>query len=345
MRTALVMVVVALAACTGGSGAPAALVSPTATASSSPSPVVTGGTGGWSINCRLPVTWSVQDGQTITSKAGFLSFPDRSLAEDPTAPAHSSFYDRAFSKWLPTWRVAVSPDGKRYAYTEGNAYQGTNGKVHVVDVATGADRVIYSGNAVYSVVDFNADGIYLTFAAPEGAPRGLFLESPSGGTPRTIVDTTMVAPAVGGGAAWGLDFNAADPSPAPGGLEGPRNEVLRYDLRNGAATSWFYRPGADVGVIGFDSAGDPFVSAAITDPNGQSTFELWLVKSPTSAMKLPADPAAWLRLAAVDGYGVWFDGGSYGPLGQVWLYQQGQLAMVAHLPLNSLAVAGGCIPY
>lgn len=343
---ALVILVLALAACTGGSG-PAAAISPSAAVSSAPSSAPSANPGGWAANCRLPVTWGVPNGNTVTPKAGFLTFPDRALAEDATAPVNSTFYDRALSRWLPAQRAAVSPDGKRYAYTEGNAYQGINGKVHVVDLTTGADTVIYSGGAVYSVVDFGSDGIYLTLAAPEGAPRGLWLENPAGGQPR-LISSTLIAPAVGGGAAWGIDFNPADPSPNPGGIEGPRNEVLRMDLRTGATSVWFYRPGANVYLDGFDAAGHPFVNVEIevprTDPAGGSTFELWLLKSQGSATSLFSDKVVGeLRMSAVDSYGVWF-AGVLGPGGNVWLYENGTLAMVATVPVDYFNVAGGCIP-
>src|SRR6266851_5053631 len=51
----------------------------------------------------------------------------------------------------------------------------------------------------------------------------------SGGEPK-LISSEILDPAVGGGAAWGLHLNAADPSPGPGGVEGPVNEVLRFDL-------------------------------------------------------------------------------------------------------------------
>jgi hypothetical protein len=349
------MVVVMVAACTSSS-APVATVSPTPRASASPTSVsssagpspVGSSPGVLSLNCRLPVTWAVQSGQTVITKAGFVTFPNQTLLEDPSAPEHSAFYDRAFSKWLPVWRASVSPDGARYAYSEGNAYQNTGGKLHVVNVATGVDRVIYGGGTVYGVVDFSADGIYVTAAAPEGYPRGLWLEDPAGG-PARLISSTIVAPAVGGGAAWGLDFNAADPSPAPGGMEGPMNRILRIDLRSGVATPWFYRPGANVYVLGFDSYGHPFVRADIapapTETNGRDTLEVWLVASNTGATKLFAGTGlpSVSRLAAVDSHGVWFDD-SNGAAGTVWLYAAGSIQMVATINVDSFAVAGGCIP-
>ena len=352
MRVVELVAVLTLTACTSASVP--AQVSPTppplASPSSSASQVGSASPAALNLRCRLPVTWGVLNGQTITRKAGFITFPNQTLQEDPSAPVGKSvFYDRGLSKWLPVWRESVSPDGKRYAYSEGNGYQNTGGKLHLVDVATGVDRVIYSSNIVYGVVDFAADGIYLTAAAPEGRPHGLWLEDPGGG-PTRLISSTIIAPAVGGGAAWGLDFNNADPSPGPGGMEGPVNSVLRIDLSSGSATAWFYRPGANVYTVGVDPNGHPLVSADFapspTDPNGRETAELWLVTSATSATRLFAGTGVSYpqRLAAIDSHGAWFDG-SYGNGGtSVWLYAGRSLQAVATVDVNYLAVAGGCIP-
>jgi hypothetical protein len=342
MRAVMLVVVLLLGACS--TTAPVATVSPPPSATSpspsdSPSPVAL------NLNCRLPVTWAVQSGQT--TKAGFVSFPGQTLLEDPSAPAHSVFYDRGFAKWLPVSRTSVSPDGKRYAYGEGNAYLNVGGKLHVVDVATGVDNVIYSGGPLYSVVDFAAEGIYVTSAVPEGYPRGLWLQDPAGG-PARLISSTIVAPVVGGRAAWGLDFNSADPSPGPGGIEGPMNQILRIDLRSGAATPWFYRPGATIYVVGFDATGHPFVSAdfppAPTDVNGRNIAELWHVVSATSATMLfgGAGVPSPSRVAAVDSHGVWFDG-AFQSAGTVWLFVGASIQMVATVNVDFFAVAGGCI--
>jgi hypothetical protein len=339
---AVVLVVVFLLAAYSTTPAPVATVSPTPSApspSGTPSPVAL------NLSCRLPVTWAVQSGQS--TRAGFVSFPGPALLEDPDAPAHSVFYDRGLAKWLPVPRTSVSPDGKRYAYGEGNAYLSAGGKLHVVDVATGVDTVIYSGGRLYKVVDFAAEGIYVTAAVPEGYSRGLWLQNPAGGPARQI-SSTIVAPVIGGGAAWGLDFNAADPSPGPGGMEGPKNEILRFDLSSGAATVWFYRPGATIYVLGFDAYGRQFVSAdfppAPTDVNGRNIAELWQVASATSATMLfsGAGVPSPSRMAAVDSHGVWFDGGD-GLAGTVWLLAGASIQLLATLNVSYFAVAGGCI--
>ena len=333
------------------SAAPSIGPSVTPTPSPSTTPDVSESPLGLNLSCRLPVTWVENQNNPRITKTGYVTFPGQTLVEE-AAPTGSMFYDRAFAKWLPVWRNSVSPDGARYAYSKlaGNAYQNTGSSLHVVDVATGVDRVIYSGSSAFSVVDFAAEGVYLTTAVPEGYSHGLWLQSVAGGQPR-LISSTIEAPVVGGGAAWGLDFNTADPSPGPGGLEGPKNRILRYDLRSGTATPWFYRPGTSLYVVGFEAHGLPFVTASVgpssTDPAGLPATEVWLIRSSVDATRLISGTYTQLpsRLAAVDSHGVWFDAPYYSAsTSTVWLYTGGSIQVVAVVNRGDVAVAGGCIP-
>lgn len=277
-------------------------------------------------------------------KAGFLVFPQNAVAEDASAPAGSGFYDRPFARWLPARREAVSPDGKRYAYAEGDVWNaGAAGKVHVVDVRTKVDRVVYTGSPVYGIVDFAAEGVYLTAAVPEGYPSGLWLLDPAGGKPR-LISKTIEAPVVGAGAAWGLDFNAADSHPAPGGMVGPKNRILRYDLATGTASAFYYRPGTSLFVSGVDRDGSLFVFVNVD----QSRLEMWRVTSASVAARLFNSPGLLMpqHVAAFDANGVWFDGFDYRvPRGQsLWLYRDGALQLVTTVDADTFSIAGGCIP-
>jgi hypothetical protein len=336
---ALVLLVVG-GVCTGPA-APAAQSSPASAArSQSPTPSVTT----VALSCRLPITWDVDTGQGFVRRAGFLSFPNQLVSEDTNAPAGSWFYDRAFARWLPVFREAVSNDGGRYAYSEGNAFLNTGGRLHVVDLASGADRTIYSGNTVYKVVDFAPEGIYLTLQAPEGRSRGLWLQDPAGGAAR-LISRTVIDPWVAGGAAWGEDFDTSDPNPAPGGIEGPMNRLVRIDLQSGATTPWYSWLGADVYLDGVDYNGNPFVGVGRSSPS--NTQELWLVTKPETAQRLFTGPAnePWpFHLAAIDTHGIWFDGGSYQTSPRtLWLYAGGAMRMAGTVNLNDMTVAGGCI--
>jgi hypothetical protein len=302
------------------------------------------------LSCRLPVTWVVEQGAPPKYAAGFLSLPARTLTADPSAPVHSTSYDAKFSKWLPVPLSSVSTDGSRYAYGDGNAYQNLGGKLHLVDVASGTDTVLFSSTStVFSVVVFAPEGIYITRAAPEGYHRGLWLEDLGGGTPR-LISQDIVAPAIGGGWAWGVTFNKADPRPGPGGIEGPMNQVLRIDLATGSATPWFYVPGSSVLVLGFDLNGKPIVSAgyppAANDPTGKNRYEVWVLGSATAATKVFSSSEAQLplRLSTVDAHGSWFDSPfASATTSYVWLYARGSIQSVAIVDVGGLAVAGGCL--
>ena len=355
MKAGWLGVAVALAACSGGT-TPVASVTPSASplvsVSQSPVPSATPVTSptpsprpSVNLSCRLPVTWSeFPDGTTQVQKAGFLTFPDNTLRADPSAAANSQFYDRGFSKWLPVWRQAVSPDGRQYAYTEGDLVHDTAGKVHVVTVSSGADRVVYSGKPIMRVVDFAADGIYMTADQYEGYPRGLWVLNPSGGAPR-LISSTIIGPVVGNGAAWGIDFNAADPHPAPGGIEGPKNRVLRYDLKTGAATVVYYRPGTSLYVMGVNTDGSLFVYVNVA----QDHIEMWRVNSTTVATRLFTGAGLIMpeSLAAFDAHGVWFYGADYRSAGSpghsLWLYSGGAIRLVTSVPYDPFSIAGGCI--
>lgn len=347
------MLVVLLTAACASQPAPAALVTPTTEHSGSPassdrSANPSSPSNAIALACRLPITWDVNTTQGFVRKAGFLMFPEQVVLEDQSAPSSGAFYDRAFGRWLPVYREAVSYDGTRYAYATGNAFQGTNGSLHVVDLRTGADTTIFSGNFVYRVIEFAPEGIYLTAQAPEGRSRGLWLQNPSGGAVR-LISSTVIDPWFSGGAAWAEDFDTTDPSPAPGGLEGPMNRLVRIDLQTGATTPWFSWFGADVYLDGVDYQGNPFVGVGRSQgPNATDELEeLWLITSPGAGRRLFVGPASqsWpIRLAAIDSHGVWFNGGSYQTSpGTIWLYIGGAIRIVATVNLNDVTIAGGCI--
>ena len=352
----LLLVVLVTTACAGQptaatnrmQSAPPSGSSASAVRSSSPSSTATPSSEAVALSCRLPITWDINTGQGFVRKAGFLKFPEQTTSEDGSAPAGSWFYDRAFARWLPVFREAVSHDGTRYAYATGNAFQGTNGSLHVVDLRTGADRTVFSGNFVYRVVEFAPEGIYLTAQAPEGRSRGLWLQNPSGGAAQQIA-SSVIDPWFSGGAAWAEDFDAADPSPAPGGLEGPMNRLVRIDLQTGATTPWYSWFGADVYLSGVDYGGSPFVTVGRSQGQNASDNleELWLITAPGLGHRLYSGPATqpWpFRLGAIDTHGIWFNSGSYQTSpGTIWLYAGGTIQTVATVNLSAATVAGGCI--
>ena len=296
---------------------------------------------GLEARCRLPVYWWVAD-TSAHGHAGFVNFPGAQLAEDASGPqgepSAGLFYDRPFAKWISALRDEVSPDGREYAYADGNPVSGTNkaGKLHLVDVATGTDRVMYDSPVVPTVVQFTADGIYFTHDFGEGERVGLWLIPPQGGQPK-LISSTIWEPMVANGAAWGLAFNTADPHPAPGGITHPYNTILRFDLNTGSSVAWWYQPGNDMRLLDGDYSGDLFVYTFREDVDG--SLADWMLDSQGTAHRIGSANIA--QLAAVDANGVWFDAAQSPTL---WLFANARLERIADFNVGAIGIAGGCIP-
>lgn len=336
-------------ASTAMSPGPAASAGPSSSdiaspARTEPSVLAPVGPVGLHAQCRLPVYWWDSDTST-QDHAGFVTFPSGQLVVDRSAPPaaqpHFFFYDRAFAKWIFAVRDWVSPDGRQYAYAEGDPLSGTNesGKLHVVDVATGTDRVIYNG-FIPGVVQFTAEGIYFTKDQGEGFRNGLWLIAPQGGRPR-LINSTIYQPVVANGAAWGLAFNAADPNPASGGIADAHNTILRFDLNTGAAATWWYHPENDMRLFDGDYSGNLYVDT-FREQSGDSSLADWMLDSRGTAHLIGS--VGLTDLAAVDSNGVWFDDAQSGPTSYLWLFANGRFDRVAGYNVSTMRVAGGCIP-
>ncbi len=173
-----------------------------------------------------------------------------------TGPA-PGYFDRPAGRWLPvSSAAAVSPDGSRFAYSSFEAPG--QGGVHVVEVATGFDRVLAVPQGFWVVVAFTGQGIYL-HQAYEGTGPGLYLLDPDTDAWKTVFTDATVA-AVDGAAAWIEARNPADALPPPPTMGGAYNEIERRDLVTGATAPWFYRPGSNLWVIAVAN-GAPVISA------------------------------------------------------------------------------------
>jgi hypothetical protein len=146
--------------------------------------------------CDLPVEAIVQG----EIQGGFVHFPGGGFHHDLRAdsvltsvlppsvpggpPPHLqrdvASYDAVVRRWLPVPWSWVSADGLRYAYSDGifpsapaNPEPGPGpfaigSRVHVVEVKSGDDRVIFSSNGgpFYTIVKLAQDGIYMTAGMP-----------------------------------------------------------------------------------------------------------------------------------------------------------------------------------
>jgi hypothetical protein len=196
------------------------------------------------------------------------------------------YYDREVSRWLPVTRNSVSPDGRRYAYSEGWAVTPQAApRVHVVDAATGKDIRVFTmpDPLPYGVADFTSTGIYLVISYEVIGP-GVWRLDPATGTVTKVSDGHY-RPA---GAAWSSVVDPRDPNPTTSAMDGqPQpNRIDRIDGAGGAVT-WFYKPGYAVYSIAF--AGDKalLVQATIQDNTGAMyKTEFWLVSAPGKQTKL-----------------------------------------------------------
>ena len=243
-----------------------------------------------------------------------MSVPDGrvTLGPAPATPAGNPsafYYDRAYSRWVPVGRGAVSPDVRHYAYM---SYQDAHrGVLTIVDVATGAVRTHPATpdqpQLFYVIIDYAKEGIYLALAYIEGPIRGLWLMDPSTGTIRKVANLFDIN-AIAGSVVWLGSLNPADPNPM-GGLGVSPDSVDSFDIFAGVRTAWLYLPGRGVWVVGVDLAGHPIVQAG--DINNDD--ELLLLTAPNTAEQIfqgPSTKLPWLSRPIADSHGVWFGSSS-----------------------------------
>ena len=304
----------------GQSGQPvAAKSSPSPVAVASPSPIPGDlPLSRLSFSCRLPIVIPPPaDGQTHPSTNAFLAFPSNSVTIDPTGNG-GFYFDRAFSKWLPVGREAVSPDGKHYAFTDlGEQDQFV---IHIVDVASGQDHAypiaasaagIMPQNIVF---DYSAEGIYVVQAF-EGPIPGMWLFDPTTGSIR-LVTKVQVEVNAGRGIFWFDNLNPADPNPVRSPMRILPDQIWRLDLKSGGQVIWLDRPGTGVHVIGIDAHDRPLIRAVHDGHNLDPTAELLLSLDDAKQQSIYKGAiAAGLSGGITDEHGVWF-----GSLQGIYLY-------------------------
>ena len=333
----LVALVVLTVACT--QAGQSAVTSPTPTPVSSPSPAASPSpvpgdlpVTQVSFSCRLPIYLQTgYEGSIDFSRQGaFITFPSASMTIDPKGKGGGSF-DRAFNRWLPVTRDAVSPDGAHYAYVDMNQSQ-----LHVVDVVGGKERA-FSLSAIGAnyVFGYGADGIFMTFGF-EGL-HGLWLVDPVTGSSHQL-PSVMTPGAIGaGGVIWFSEVNPADPQPintaSSAGILS--DQVTRFDVKSGSKTPWLYRPGVGLSVAGLDDLGRPLIGVVHTWGD-VSNVELLYAPDAKSQKPIFKGPlVGTLGSGIADSHGVWF-GSQQG----IYLYSEaGGLQKVSNQPGF---VANGC---
>jgi hypothetical protein len=207
--------------------------------------------------------------------------------------------------------------------------------VHVVDVASRKDRVVYNGETPFEVIAFGSDGVYLAQAINprQGVFAKLFRLDPAGGSPQLVrgsdrhMDPTGWTK-VSGGAAWGLDFR----------VNGTvyTYQVERLDLATGLVTQWLQGgPERQWAPMGTDDAKRLYVTDG---------YEVWRLSRPgqvdtTIGGTQVAGALTFGTEVLADSNGAWFPG-----RGGVWLYSDAQgLRELAAGPESEMVFpAGAC---
>jgi len=332
MKLAAVALILLAAACTSSAtpqashvspSAPAAAVSPSpgnSPAPAPPSPSWTLGLGATAVStvdfsCRLPVFDDQGQGPT----GGFIDFPSGEVTPDPAAATVSvahfgrelvgqsylHYYDRAYSRWLPVSRNAVSPDGSHYAYADralgAEAANPPDAILHVVDVRTGAEQTFDDGPsaAPYEVLDYAAAGIYLV--TPFAGENGLWLMDPGNGDTARVATLWDVQGSGGRSVFWLGAVNPSDPQAINGTAP---DELDRLNLADGSRAAWFYRPGSSVHFVTEDVAGNPVIIASgVSGP-----AQLLLLDGPgvSRSIWVNGDQVPAIGSPIADSHGLWF---------------------------------------
>ena len=279
---------------------------PTAVASGSTSPATTLPLTTLDFACRLPVYAPVSG-----IPDAFVTFPAASVTD---AGKGGYYFDAAVNRWLPVPRAAISPDGRRYAFTEGwGASPALKPRVHVVNAATGADiRVMTMPDAQpYAVIDFTASAIYLGIRY-EGSAPGVWKLDPATGLVSKVSNSLYTPEDV-----WIGQVDPRDSAPYLRPFDGGA-EPDRIDYHGGGATTtWLYRPGQALYWVPF--AGSPALLVLARSGTASSGgYDLWLLTAPNQATRLatlvdqqtsPYDdiPGAFFNSIA-DRHGIWIGG-------------------------------------
>ena len=311
---------------------------------------VPGNNSAGAISCSLPVA----SGGGPPQPAGFISLPSGAFTPDSTsvvsydaaslrfatvqAPvlygdSGAPTYDLAYRRWLPVKAAQVLPDGSAYVYTRAATPTPMRNEIHLVNVATGADRLIYDKDA-YHALAFQPEGIYLDYHlnGTDGF-RGLWLLNPT---------TQALKAFPGGGQTWWAVVGGAGAwSYSVDGSRFGSTSFARLDLSTDAMTSWFSvssvqppQPGfKTVHVIGFDGSAHPLVDVFVD----RGTPEVWLLTGPGQASRVAGLPLLDFipSLGVTDSHGTWLAGTN-----GVYLYAGSGFKRVAAPPPFSGIVAG-----
>jgi hypothetical protein len=228
----------------------------------------------------------------------------------------------------------LSPDGRSYVYTQDTKVP-AGAAIHVVDIASGQDRLVWTERSAAFVLGWTERGIAIlratarpnesSFVGPQ-----LWMLRPSGQTIRLVAGQPS--------ANTGFPLFKAWTELSAGGVwsksitTSSTDILLRIDPQDGHVTPWYgARESIYMTVLGMDSAGHPLLE--VTTPQS-SKPRVILAPAPNTAMAIngtgpvPLQPAFGSSVS--DEHGTWLaaaDGG-------IWLYDpKAGIRRVAQLPL------------
>jgi hypothetical protein len=306
----------------------------TAMSSASPSPSPSPTTA--SSTCRLPVIQGSPGQGSGPQTAGFLSLPGNQFTSAPDAGS-GMFYDRPLKRWIGWGPPAMSPDGTRYAYSEFITETKTS-RVHLVDVASGTDRIVASGGPWLGVgLDgdaFYVERIELMTSAAYGTievGKGLWKLPLDGTQPTQLTSDARNWAWIGNGAAY-ADRSTVDVAGGP-------NTVTRLDLKTLQETTWL-DVHARTSVLAVDTGGAVLAMSEAADE------ELWRTTGPGNAVKVWSGSTNVIRPGipvAIDGADVWFSSDSPTSSWAIYHYSvQAGLEQAAVFTDRPVTVAGPC---
>jgi len=222
----------------------------------------------------MPISAESDPSRPNAALGGFMTYPGGAFAPDPSSNVKGSalhpvsttpYYDLAVHRWLPVPYQQISPDGLKYAYVEYTG-QGPDKPqpLHVVEISSGRDTVLLTGQQEYDTPDWQPEGIYVRYhLAGTDFSKGLYLVDPATAAVVPIDTKYQDWAAIGAGSAWTFDTVDSKTFSKGGG-----DTILRLDLKTMAVSKWMFRASRNLDVLGADARGHPFVVDAGSADSG-----------------------------------------------------------------------------